>query len=190
MQFDKNASPHELEAKLKKILLQNEHTIEELRCIQALHLKDGWVAAGYVRNQVWDYLHGFHERTPLNDIDVIYFDETDTSRKQEQHFEMRLRRCHGNLNWSVKNQARMHLRNQAQPYTSIEDAVKRWPETATAVGIRLNSQDEMEVLAPYGLEDLFSLKIRKSPFFMDHAYFLRRVYSKGWTDQWSKLQLV
>jgi hypothetical protein len=45
-----------------------------------LGLPDCWVAAGFVRNMVWDYLHGFPS-TPLNDIDVIFFDRSDVEMR-------------------------------------------------------------------------------------------------------------
>ncbi|CAH7108283.1 hypothetical protein VCHA54P496_10681 [Vibrio chagasii] len=45
-----------------------------LECVAQLDLPQCYVAAGFVRNLVWDHLHGFDNPTPLNDIDVIYFD--------------------------------------------------------------------------------------------------------------------
>lgn len=38
-----------------------------------LKLPDGLIAAGFVRNLVWDHLHG-KNATPLNDVDVIFYD--------------------------------------------------------------------------------------------------------------------
>ncbi|MGI9503863.1 MAG: nucleotidyltransferase family protein, partial [Geminicoccaceae bacterium] len=40
-----------------------------LAAVRSLALKDGWITAGFVRNRVWDHLHGFPKPTPLNDID-------------------------------------------------------------------------------------------------------------------------
>ncbi|HGB3473288.1 TPA: nucleotidyltransferase family protein [Salmonella enterica subsp. diarizonae serovar 61:l,v:z35] len=37
---------------------------------------------------------------------------------------------------SVKNQSRMHLRNDDHPCRSTENALLYWPETATAAGWR------------------------------------------------------
>ena len=53
-----------------------------LRIVQALQLNDCWIAAGVIRNKVWDYLH--NTQTEINDIDVIYFDEFDSSIETEK----------------------------------------------------------------------------------------------------------
>ena len=56
-------------------LIQSDHAmIETLAAVRDLALPDGWIAAGFVRNRIWDHLHGYAEPTPLNDIDVVYFD--------------------------------------------------------------------------------------------------------------------
>lgn len=178
-----------LEDKLKGILLKNPNTLTDLRTIHSLQLKNAYIAAGYVRNQVWDKLHGYLERTPFNDVDVIYFDDKNVNEETEKHFEARLRQYNRNVKWSVKNQARMHLRNHEKPYKGIEDAIKRWPETATAVGIRLNDMGGLDVLAPHGLEDLFALRVRRSPYFQDPDFYLQRVMEKGWLKRWDKLTL-
>lgn len=59
----------------------------------------------------------------------------------------------------------MHIRNYEQPYTSVEDAMKRWPETATAIGIQINRTNNIEIRAPHGLNDLFNMVIRRSKYF-------------------------
>lgn len=178
-----------LESALKKILLLREQTLADLRCVQALQLKNACIAAGYVRNQVWDYLHGYAVAAPFNDVDVIYYDPEMACESFDRMLETRLKACNPAYKWSVKNQARMHVRNQSAPYAGIEDAMKRWPETATSIGVRLNEHDEMEIIAPHGLEDLFALIIRKSPFFEDNQTFLQRIRDKGWLKRWHRLKL-
>ncbi|MRE47150.1 hypothetical protein GII66_24395, partial [Escherichia coli] len=49
------------------------------------------------------------------------------------YLEDRLRQQLPSLDWSVKNQARMHQRNGDYPYTSTRNALLHWPETATAI---------------------------------------------------------
>jgi hypothetical protein len=65
-----------------------------------------------------------------------------------------------------------------------------WPDTATAVGARLGVAGEVEVLAPLGLEDLFSLVLRHNPVRVDEAVFLERIARKRWTERWPELKLV
>ena len=80
-----------------------------LKTVQALQLNDCWVAAGVIRNKVWDTLHNI--QTEINDIDVIYFDESDCSIETENVLESKLQEIMPNQPWSVKNQARMHIKN-------------------------------------------------------------------------------
>jgi uncharacterized protein len=42
-----------------------------LHAVASLRLPDWLIAAGFVRNAIWDYL--FDKKTPLNDADVIYY---------------------------------------------------------------------------------------------------------------------
>jgi len=43
----------------------------------------------------------------------------------------------------------MHSVNSDEPYDSTLDAIKYWPETATAIAIRINQEDEIEFSAPH-----------------------------------------
>ena len=51
--------------------------MDVLRVVRQHQLPDSWVGAGFVRRKVWDNLHGFEEPTPLNDIDVLFFNPND-----------------------------------------------------------------------------------------------------------------
>jgi uncharacterized protein len=88
-----------------------------LRSVEELALPDCWIGAGFIRNAIWDALHG---RTPhcalLNDVDVVFFDRANASTAFDAVIEDRLAARSPNLPWSVKNQARMHLRNGEEPY--------------------------------------------------------------------------
>lgn len=54
-----------------------------LRAAQTLHLSDWWVCAGFVRSKIWDTLHHVKDRTPLADVDVIYFDPERIDEQEE-----------------------------------------------------------------------------------------------------------
>ena len=56
-----------------------------LQTAKSLGLSDWMIGAGFVRNKVWDYLHGYqNKQVPTNDIDLIYFDTENTDEKQEK----------------------------------------------------------------------------------------------------------
>ncbi len=134
-------------AQLRSIIAADPVRMRVLHQVKGLGLPDCWVAAGFVRSAVWDYLHQRADFTPLSDIDVIWFEARAAGRASDVGIEACLRYSDGSLDWSVKNQARMHLRNGDQPYKSAADAMSHWPETATAVAVRLGMGDEIEVAA-------------------------------------------
>ncbi|MFZ6045783.1 nucleotidyltransferase family protein [Pseudomonas sp. CR3202] len=162
-----------------------------LQLVQELELPDCWVAAGFVRSAVWDHLHQ-RSASPLPaDIDVIWFDCEQTSRELDARLESILRRKDHRVNWSVKNQAHMHLRNDDLPYASATDAMTCWPETATAVAVRLGVNGEIEVAAPLGLDDLFNLVVRPTTKFQaeKRQVYQDRLRSKNWLATWPGLKL-
>jgi hypothetical protein len=191
--YDRNSVRRRCVVSIKKLseaIINNEGMMKELELIRSLQLPDWCVAAGYVRNFIWDHLHGYAIPTPLNDIDIIYYDQEDIREDTDKIFENTLNHLMNKYNWSVKNQARMHLRNHEEPYKSIADAMKRWPETATAVGIRLDADHHLDIIAPHGLSDLFNLYIRQSPYFINRRLYLKRIHDKNWLKLWPKLQVI
>lgn len=160
-----------------------------LQTAQQLRLPDWCLAAGFVRNLVWDQLHGFTTPTPLNDIDVIYFDPRDISVTSEKKFEQQLGDLAA-LPWSVKNQARMHTLHDHAPYTSSSESMSYWVETETVIGAALDERGNVELIAPLGIAELFELSITANPRHGDVQVMLERAESKGWLNQWPKLRLV
>jgi len=61
-----------------------------LAAVAALDLPDSYVGAGFLRNAIWDLLHEKHARTPLNDVDVVYFDSADVTSGTEAQIEAAL----------------------------------------------------------------------------------------------------
>ena len=162
-----------------------------LALVRSLDLPDCWIGAGFVRNAVWDHLHGRPPAAPPGDVDVAWFDPGRAHPSEDKALEAALRGLEPGVNWSVKNQARMHLRNGDAPYASAVDAMRYWPETATAVAVRRTAQDSCEIAAPFGLDDLFRLVLRPTPGFAGerHGAFLARVQAKGWLAAWPKLRM-
>ena len=178
------------ELELTSIIKSDHLLMSILKTVQALQLNDCWVAAGVIRNKVWDSLHKVE--TAINDIDVIYFDESDISTQTEKALEARLQKLMPNQPWSVKNQARMHSKNNVPPYRSSFEGVAHFPETPTAVAVRLHN-NHIEILAPYGLHDLFEGLVRPTPPFNQdsnlHPIYLKRIQNKNWGLIWNKLMV-
>ncbi|WP_082223660.1 nucleotidyltransferase family protein [Pseudomonas sp. RIT-PI-a] len=162
-----------------------------LEIVRSLNLPDCWIGAGFVRNAVWDHLHGRSVSTVSTDVDVIWFDATRSTHEQDEALEAVLRDLDPNVLWSVKNQARMHVQNGDEPYQSATDAMRYWPETATAVAIRLREDGTYEIAAPLGFDDLFDLIIRPAGRFATdkNTIYQDRVTSKNWLKVWPMLTL-
>ena len=164
-----------------------------LGAVAGLGLPDCWIGAGFLRGAVWDRLHEYVQRTPLDDIDVVTFDPRAPDPAAEAALERRLGELLPGLPWSVKNQARMHLRNGDAPYGSSADALAHWLETPTAVALRLNQAGGLELLAPLGTGDLLGLVVRPTPHARAHkhrlAAYRARLEKKNWPAKWPKLRV-
>jgi hypothetical protein len=182
--------------RLRELVGQNEWLMRVLRAVRAVELPDWIVGSGAIRNLVWDELHGFTTPTPLNDVDVAFFDPSDVSRERDAAIESRLSELLPGVPWEVTNQAGVHLWYEAKfgipipAVTSTRDALGLWPETATAVGVRLERDDALTVVAPLGLDDLFGLVFRRNPAQMTRAIFLERLTGKKIRERWPKVTVV
>ncbi|WP_181299055.1 nucleotidyltransferase family protein [Pseudomonas sp. Q2-TVG4-2] len=83
-----------------------------LEIVDSLKLPDCWIGAGFVRNAVWDYLHGRAPSPVSTDVDVIWFDAERCTPEEDAAFEAVLSGLKPTVKWSV-NQARMHIEGGA-----------------------------------------------------------------------------
>lgn len=176
-----------LEHKLIQIIKNDEWMLAILKTVSNLNLNDCWIGAGFVRNKIWDEKHQ-KPRTILNDIDVIHFNKNNIVKTYDITLQNILKKKSPNLNWSVKNQARMHVRNKHKQYLNCNDAIYFWPETATAIAVRLNSENKIEYIAPYGLDDLFNLLVIPTPNF-NLSVYKARIENKNWIAKWPNLKI-
>ena len=170
------------------LIHKDEWMMSLLRSVRTLDLPDWWICAGFVRSKIWDTLHMFEERTVLPDVDVIYFSKKNRNETEEKQLEKILHDMMPTIPWSVKNQARMHLRNNLDPYSSAVDAIEKFPETVTALGVQLDKEDQVHLTAPHGVEDVINMIVHPTPFFkktealMD--IYLERIRAKNWHKYW------
>lgn len=165
--------------------MQSDHPrMNLLFTVSALDLPDCYIAAGFIRNMVWDYLHGF-SCTPLSDVDVIYFSQAVVN---EQVILARLSKAHPDINWQVKNQAYMHIRNGDQPYLNSVHAMEYWPEIETAIGVRLSRQGELVFVSPFDLSTIFDGFITHNKK-RSQSIFIKRIEQKQWLKIWPKLEV-
>ena len=102
-------------------------------------------------------------------MDVVYFDGAAGGPEQDAYLEGRLCSLLPALQWEVTNQATVHhwfannLEQVVPPLGSLEEGVATWPEFATCVGVNLDDEDSIGIVAPHGLYDLFHLRVRHNP---------------------------
>lgn len=178
------------ERDILQLIAEDDEMMHIIRLVEPLQLPQWAIGAGFVRNKVWNVLHDFVGGGQPTDIDVVYFDPL--GRVDSDPIEQQLLSERPDLEWEVRNQALMHGKNDMPPYQSTEDALSKWPETATAIGVTMQ-QGELKLIAPHGIGDLTNLIVRPTPTFMDPRRLERvreRVQRKRWLEKWPKLKTI
>jgi len=169
------------------LIASDQERMTCLRLVAELNLPQAAIAAGFVRNAIWDARFGAH--SCLSDIDVVYFEPNDLDPQKDEALERRLDEKR-RLPWQVRNQARMHLRNEVRPYTSMVDAVSRFPEMATCLSVSLDPQGCLSMPNTEGLTDAWLGVLRPNPLVPDAAKIVvHRVLAKRWAVTWPGLEL-
>jgi uncharacterized protein len=168
-----------------------------LRLVAALSLPDGWIGAGAVRDLVWDTRFGAgFDPANIRDVDVVFFDPSDLTPEHEHALEHILAGREPTIDWDVKNQARVHhwyearFGQPAEPLTSTTDGVATWPETATAVAVRLRDDGGIDITAPHGLDDLLDGIWRRNSRRVTDAEYAARLTRKQPHVRWPGVTVV
>lgn len=171
-----------------ELVKKDSMRLKALASVQRLDLPQCYVAAGFVRNLIWDNLHNKVDASPLNDIDVVYFDVEEQNPNAYLQYELLLTQWMPEVNWQVRNQATMHQRNGDRAYLSTQDAMSFWPEKETAVGIRQIAKNTFECIASYGFESLLNGEVTHNPK-RELKTFTSRIEAKRWLETWPNLQV-
>jgi hypothetical protein len=175
------------------VVNSDQWMMDILKATSSLNLPDWWVCAGFVRSKIWDVLHGFSERTSIPDVDVVYFDKSNLDELEEKRLEEVLHNILPGVPWSVKNEARMHSVNGMPPYTSTIDAISKFPETATALGLKLDGQGDVMLSAPCGIHDVIKLEVKPTPYFIQNKKLSKiyesRILQKNWKVTWNMIKV-
>jgi hypothetical protein len=164
--------PHDTQRdRLEEIIRASPLLMEVLIGLREDGLSDHLLVAGAIYNLVWNRLTGRPDLNGINDIDVFYYDASDLSWDAEDLVIKRLaaRFAHLPLPVQVRNQARVHLwfpqkfGTPFQPLTSSAEMLGRYASKTHAVGVRLEADDTMTTVAPFGFDDVFSFRITPNP---------------------------
>ena len=179
------------ETKAAAIIESDQWMMQCLRTAAKLNLYDWYIGAGFVRNKIWDVLHGYEQRTPLNDVDVVYFDREIADISHDKALEQQLHEMMPGVPWSVINLAHIHKRYDQKPFSDSTHAISFWPEIPTCVGVRLDLTDEkLAFTAPYGWREIFNLEVKPTTGNqVPLGVYQGRIAKKQWHKIWPKLQI-
>lgn len=171
------------------LIANDDYRMACLRVARSLELPDWYIGAGFLRNAIWDACHQYTASTPLNDIDLVYFDSANISPSRDDKLESQARK-HFSTEWEIRNQARMHEKQGNPPYQNAAHAIAHWVEVPTCVGVRLNKDDTLTFIAPFGLAENWSCQVRMNPEVPRPEAYHSRVKEKGWAQRWPRLTFL
>jgi uncharacterized protein len=158
--------------RLSEIVRAAPSLMQVLRTVRGLGLPDWLVMSGAVYQPVLNHLTGRPADYGIRDYDLGYFDASDISYEAEDSVIRRVAAAFEEPLRSVietRNQARVHLWFEAHfggaytPLSCTAEALERFVAPMFAVGVRLDAEDQLHVEAPFGLADLFGLRLRPNP---------------------------
>jgi len=160
-----------LEVRLEAIVRNAPSLMRVLETGRELALPDWMVFSGAVYQRVLNHLTGRDPDYGIKDYDLGYFDP-DTSYEAEDRV---IRRVAAAFDAplcdlvEVRNQARVHLWFEGKfgepyaPLTGTAEALSCFVSPLFAVGVRLEADDSLTIAAPFGLADLFALRLAPNP---------------------------
>ncbi len=176
---------------LLEILKSDSALNESLSAIQALGLPDWCIVGGAIRDKIWSEILGRAE--PSRDIDVVFFDDSHATAERDTQIESTLLNLTG-IKHSVKNQARMHLRNRDLPYLSTIDAMSKFPTTVSANGCKLDSLGGPILFSIFGFHSLIKPEFKPTPYFSTvengNDRFLEYLHDRQLTDRWYEVPVI
>lgn len=178
------------EKDILELIKKDVWMMDVLETARGFDLPHWMIGAGFVRNKIWDYLHGFdNDKVPTADIDLIYFDKRGNNEHEDIEFSKKVSKSTG-INWEIINQAYAHVWHNRGEYKSAEEALSEWVETPTCIAVRLNKDNTLSLFAPHGIDDLVNLIVRPSPNNFDKKAYLERQTKKRWKEKWPKLNIL
>ncbi len=177
------------EQDILNLIKEDRLMMDVLERAEKLELPNWLIGSGFVRNKVWNHLSGREtEGIDATDIDLVYFDQTNNDQTRDELLMQTLYQETG-LDWELRNNAYNYKSDARSDYTSEEDVIAHWPETVTAIGVRIEN-GSLRLIAPYGIEDIVNFVVRPSPKYKDGVERIReRVVKKKWLEKWPNVRL-
>ena len=184
-----------LEARLEAILRAAPSLMQVLETTRDLDLPDSLIFSGAIYQKILNHLTG---RTPdygIKDYDLAYFDMSNLSYDAEDRVIRRVAAAFApplSDLVEVRNQARVHLWFETkfgEPYAPLQssaEALTRFTSPTFAVGARLEGDGQMTIVAPFGLEDIFDLRLRPNPMRQTNGFMRTALAAQ---HRWPELRI-
>lgn len=157
----------EQEAALDTILRADAAVWPAIERARDLDLPDWMIVSGAIYNTIWNHLTGRPAGHGIRDVDLFYHDGTDLSWEAEDRVIRAgaARFADLPLPVEIRNQARVHLwytqrfGGVVPAFASSSHALHYFAAETHAVGVRLEADDRLTIVAPFGLDPIFSLRM-------------------------------
>lgn len=162
--------------------------METLLACENYGLKDYYLAGGSITQLIWNNLSGNPSLRNVKDFDIIYFED---ERMDEIHKRELSKLVSHQYELDIVNQAYVHewyplkYGNKIEKFNTTEDGIKTWL-TAFAIGIR--NPNEIEIYAPYGIEDAFQKKVKPNKITMSKSNYVRM--TKSFKNRWNDIEIL
>lgn len=155
------------EAAFRDIVRADPIASAALVAARKVGLPDWRIVSGVLYNAVWNALTGRPPGYGTRDIDLFYFDGGDLSWEAEDRVIVAAASAFAGLPLPVeiRNQARVHLWYESKfgrtcpAYESSDHVIRHFASTTHAVGVRFEADGRLDIVAPFGLDDVFSFRI-------------------------------
>jgi hypothetical protein len=191
---------NDLQDRLEAILRASPSLMTVMRIARDLALPDWLIVSGAIYQRVWNHQTGRDPDYGVRDYDLVYFDPDTTYEAEDVHIKRAAAACPPPFDSlvEVRNQARVHLwfadhfktDEPYPPLTSTAESLTRFLAPGFAVGARLEANDRLTIAAPFGLGDVFAMRLAPNP----HR---DRAKGEGWDKaiasvkaRWPEVQVV
>lgn len=173
------------------VLATNESFVNLLELIESKVQYPWCVFGGQLRNIIWDYIHENTQPTQSKDVDVAIFAPND--KAVESSLQNAL---HSNMpayGWDIENFAFSHIDNNDAPYSVLDDGLSKQLMTIMSIGVTLDSNGRLKLIAPLGIKDLTNCVVRPTPIVYNHPerilLITEKIEAKHWRKKWPLLQV-
>ncbi|KRL03154.1 nucleotidyltransferase family protein [Liquorilactobacillus capillatus] len=179
----------EYEQDLISLIKETPELTSLLEIISTFKLSNWALCAGTIRNLIWSQLSYRPYSAIKNNIDILY---SNSSESYEHLLTTRalITQKYPNYLWNLQNTALTSTNGREPHGKDLLTAISTIPENCSAVGVYLEN-NKLQIIAPYGLKDLFKFEVHPSPLFMADPkklqFYRRRMLRKNWPALWPEV---